>query len=365
MGVPLLSQQDAERGHIADAIAFEANRGLIGYVRRPGAHAFGFCQMRRVGGTSPVSQLMAQASPVTTARPQDREAALRLLFQHLETQERDRRVANALHMMELAKLDAEGLFIAHDNGVLCGSMFCMPAAGASGLIWPPQTTCVENAPGVADRLVNHTCDWLRPRGIKLAQALLSANETFLAPPLERNGFRHVTALWYMRRNMGVAAPSMEQRRLTLQAYDPNDPSVFSRTLLTTYEKTRDCPEVSGVRSIQEILDGHSADAGSIFSHWWLAVEGEQPVGVLLANESPEWESWEIAYIGIVPDARGRGLGRELMIRALVEAEASEVRQLTLCVDVRNSPAMELYRSLGFDHYDTREVYLAVLDTKHS
>ena len=153
--------------------------------------------------------------------------------------------------------------------------------------------------------------------------------------------------------------------LMLQAYDPHEPSVFSQTLLRTYEATCDCPEVNGVRTIDEILDGHTADAGSTFSHWWLALDGEQPVGVLLANESPEWESWEIAYIGVVPEVRRRGFGRELMIQALIEASTSEVRQLTLCVDSRNAPAIGLYRSLGFKHYETREVYLAVLATRPS
>jgi mycothiol synthase len=143
------------------------------------------------------------------------------------------------------------------------------------------------------------------------------------------------------------------------AYDATDAALFSETLLQTYQGTRDCPEVNGVRTISEILDGHSADAGANYSHWWLAFEGDRPAGVLLATESPEWESWEIAYIGIVPKARRQGLGRELMLKTLVEARVAEVQQLTVCVDSRNEPAIGLYRSLGFELYDTREVYLAV------
>src|SRR5262249_23825194 len=255
---------------------------------------------RQAGSGSPVSQRMLQVSAVMTACPEHREAALRLLFQHLESKERDRRVANALHLMELGKLDAEGLFIAQENDVLCGSMICLSVPGASGLVWPPQTQSVVNAPRIQDQLVQHTCAWLKSRGAKLGQALLAADESKSVDALERNGFRHITALWYMRRDMSLTMPEMVQRTLTLRAYDPHEPSVYSQTLLRTYEATCDCPEVNGVRTIDEILDGHTADAGSTFSHWWLALDGEQPVGVLLANESPEWESWEIAYIGVVP-----------------------------------------------------------------
>src|SRR5205807_4948831 len=36
------------------------------------------------------------------------------------------------------------------------------------------------------------------RGTKLAQTLLVMEEAYLARPLERNGFRYVTDLWYLR-----------------------------------------------------------------------------------------------------------------------------------------------------------------------
>src|SRR5215472_4199413 len=133
---------------------------------------------------------MPQASAVMTARPEHREAALRLLFAHLDSKERDRRVANALHLMELGKLDAEGLFIAQENDVLCGSMICLSVPGASGLVWPPQTKSVVNASRIEDQLVQHTCTWLKSRGVRLGQALLAADETKSAGAIERNGFQH-------------------------------------------------------------------------------------------------------------------------------------------------------------------------------
>jgi ribosomal protein S18 acetylase RimI-like enzyme len=302
---------------------------------------------------------------IQSARLEDREAALHLVFQHLETQEQDRRVANALHLMELGKLHADGLFTAHCGSSLEGSMICLPIPGASGLVWPPQSRKTASPPAIEDELVKHTCEWLKTRGAKLAQALLVAEETWLATPLERNGFQHTTALWYMRRDMTLGIPPIARPRLTLRLFDPRDLPVFSRTLLRSYEGSQDCPEVNGIRTIDEILDGHSADAGGNFSHWWLAVQGERPVGVLLAAESPEWESWEIAYFGVVPEARGCGFGRELMVRALAEARAAEISHLTLSVDARNAPAIGLYRTLGFERRDTREVYLAVLDNRHS
>jgi ribosomal-protein-alanine N-acetyltransferase len=74
---------------------------------------------------------------------------------------------------------------------------------------------------------------------------------------------------------------------------------------------------------------------------------------------PESGDWEVAYVGVVPEARRRGVGRELMLHALVEARAAGVARLTLSVDARNQPAWALYRGLGFDPYDRRAVFLAV------
>jgi ribosomal protein S18 acetylase RimI-like enzyme len=326
---------------------------------------------------------MGRLVPVETARPEDREAALRLLFLHFNATERERRVANALHLMEVGKLAPEGLFIVRelcgmlsrpgrsssDSGVergresmahgVCAAMTCLPIAGASALVWPPRTRVAADPEAIEDQLIHHAVGWLRQRGAKLGQALLAANEVQLAAPLERNGFRHVTTLWYMRRAVDQPVAIVAKPRLTYRAYDRDDSALFAATLLRTYEGTRDCPEVNGVRTLHEILDGHAADAGPNLERWWLALDGERPAGVLLVNESAEWQAWEVAYVGVVPEVRGLGLGRELMLKAVVEAQAAEAIQLTLCVDARNAPAIALYQQLGFERYDEREVYLAV------
>jgi len=302
---------------------------------------------------------MSRDTPVETARPEDREVALRLVFLHFDEYERERRVANALHLMEIGKLDPAGLFVVCDANGVHGAMICLPIPGASALVWPPRVQRMPAADAVEDALVCRAVGWLRERGAKLGQALLAPSEAHLAVPLERNGFRNVTTLLYVCRSADRPLDAAGRTRLTFQSYDSCDPALFARTLLRTYEGTRDCPEVNGVRTIDEILDGHKADSKLNLDRWWLALDGGQSVGVLLVTESAEWQAWEVAYVGVVPEARGRGLGRELMHKAVVEAQLAETEQLTLCVDARNTPAITLYRSLKFERYDERRVYLAV------
>ena len=56
---------------------------------------------------------------------------------------------------------------------------------------------------------------------------------------------------------------------------------------------------------------------------------------------------ELKRLYVRPDARNRGIGRELVKDAAAWARAVGCRQLRLDVWPRREPAIQLYRSLGF------------------
>lgn len=70
-----------------------------------------------------------------------------------------------------------------------------------------------------------------------------------------------------------------------------------------------------------------------------------PVGVLLVARRG-WTS-RIAATGVLPEMRGRGLGRSIVAGALEEASARGDRSVSLEVFERNAPALGLYEGLGF------------------
>jgi len=292
------------------------------------------------------------------AAPQDRAAVLRLAFQHLPARERETRVGNALGLVDRGELDPAGILGASAAGAVLGAMICMTAPGASGLVWPPQALGTARR-RLEDRLVEAATSWLRQRRAKLAQALLGPAEADLAAPLERNGFARVTRLLYLRHALELAAPVLTAPQRLLYSSYANDSGRFHETLLRTYIDSQDCPEVTGVRTIDEIIEGHRAQGKFDPERWWLALEGPRPVGVLLLTDTPELNSWDVSYVGVVPEARGRGLGTELLCKALLETRIGGATQLTLSVDARNQPALALYRRLGFEMSEEREVYLAI------
>jgi ribosomal protein S18 acetylase RimI-like enzyme len=127
--------------------------------------------------------------------------------------------------------------------------------------------------------------------------------------------------------------------------------------MRSHESTLDFPELDGRRSLREILQGYQA-TGDDPARWWLRRGEAGAVGVLILTAMPERE-WELSYVGVVPGARRKGHGRALVRKAIAEARFAGAGVLTVSVDARNLPALELYRSLGFVEFDRRDVYLKV------
>ena len=303
---------------------------------------------------------MALSLVIAPAQPPQLEDAFRLIFRHLSETEREGRIVNALRLVQQGELDPEGVLLATVDGEPVGALACLPVPGASGLLWPPQVVASDWRIEAEDGLVNRATLWLRQRSAKLAQCLLAPEEVALGEPLLRNGFAHVTALCYMRHDLDLSTDTAPSGRLQFVPYrDLLTPSVFHQTLLRTYEGTHDCPEITGVRTAEEIITGHRAQGKYDPAHWWLVLAGRRPIGVLLLCEVPEWAAWDVAYVGVVPEARGRGYGREIMHHAMAAARADGVARVTLSVDTRNRPAWNLYTDLGFEPHERREVFLAI------
>ncbi|MBP2705012.1 mycothiol synthase [Microbispora sp. RL4-1S] len=80
-------------------------------------------------------------------------------------------------------------------------------------------------------------------------------------------------------------------------------------------------------------------------HWTKVHEGEAggPIG-------------EVYVVGVAPGERGSGLGRALTLAGLAHLRSRGLAQVMLYVDEENTPAIRLYESLGFTHWDTDVMY---------
>jgi len=129
---------------------------------------------------------------------------------------------------------------------------------------------------------------------------------------------------------------------------------FADVVRQTYQGTLDCPEITGKRDAALTIAAHRESGVFHPELWFLALLGEEPVGVLLLNFIPHQSSYEIVYLGVVPQMRGKGVGDVLTAKAVREAAArGDARAITLAVDAANWPARQLYERWGFKVTETQ------------
>jgi ribosomal protein S18 acetylase RimI-like enzyme len=284
-------------------------------------------------------------------RPEDWSAAMLLALARVPEAERGERAQQCVNLLAAGRLDPRGVWVARDRGKPVGVQVCVPMAGSTCLFWLPTA-----ADDIAARLVQAGLDGCRSLGCKVAQALAHVDEIAHAGPLLRCGFRYTTRMHQFEHDLRELAEE-PTAALRFEAYRPSLQAAFAATLQRTYEGTLDCPELNGTRTMDEILAGHRGQGRFHAGFWWLAYEGAQPVGVLMLTELPDGLTWELAYLGMVPEGRRRRLGRAMLRHAMDALRTQPVTRLTLAVDTRNEPALRLYRSLGFVETEANEVFL--------
>ncbi len=287
---------------------------------------------------------------ITEASPAERPAALDLAFGNLTDEQRPRRIAHIQDLISAGEIDPQGIFVARDENEIHGVFVCLPMAGGSALVWPPR--------GEASDLIPVGLNWLCERGVKVAQAIVPPDDANSLVALAKHGFVPAGPMRFYQHNLvDLPDPPTWPR---LQPASLADPTVFATTLERTYDFTLDFPELSGVRTIDEILLGYRANPTYRPEHWHLASIDGEPVGVLMLSELERLEGWDLTYLGVVPERRNRGVGRALVAAALHFVADAAGAHLEVAVDARNAPAVQLYARLGFQLVGERLLSLVFL-----
>jgi len=107
----------------------------------------------------------------------------------------------------------------------------------------------------------------------------------------------------------------------------------------------------------EVLAGHRASGVYTPSGWLLPHKGDECVGCVLINDSVESSrDVDVVYLGVRPPWRRRGFARAMIARAADYAASRQRRWVTLAVDAANTPAVNLYRQVGFTETCRRDVW---------
>lgn len=235
----------------------------------------------------------------------------------------------------------------HDE--VCGTVLVAPSAGRTAMLFasrPSDGACPEAMGHLLDSAISS----LNARDVAIAQALLDPGATEEHLVFTAGGFTQLARLDYLERPIprfrSIKVPTLGNG-VRIEPWDPRDRALMHTLLERSYEDTLDCPRLSGMRRVEDILDGHRA-SGIFTPEWWHVLwVDDKPQGVLLFNRSADGETIELVYLGVSRGIRGRGLGNTLLRHGLAHLDGAPGRAIVLAVDKENSPAVRLYRRSGF------------------
>lgn len=292
------------------------------------------------------------------ARPDQWRESLELLLARDSEPTRSERIEHWLTEPQAGD-NLAGLWIAEVDRQVIGTVLARPQAGRSATVWPARTITADRE--LAQRLANACLDWLGRSGAITAQALLSGTCDDDRQLLAAVGFAHVADLIFMVCFVPPAPPTdaSELTDMTHLEFIPYEPAMGPRLaslLERTYIGSLDCPAIDGSRRIDDVLEEYAATGDGGTSGWFIARTNDQDLGCLLLAPDNLMSFTQIAYMGVVPEVRGRRIGSALVHRAQVFARASGHARLALAVDTANSPALLLYESMDFIAWEERSLF---------
>lgn len=244
--------------------------------------------------------------------------------------------------------------------------------------------------GVGTALVRRTLEIARTDAPGLGLRLWSHGESAASRGLaDALGFSRARVLWQMRRSLVAPLPDAPlPEGIVLRTYLPGlDDDAW---LVVNAAAFSGLPDQGGWtlddlrrRQAEPWFDPRGFlvaidERGEIAGFDWTKVHGgpqdgaRQPTdhshpgesehehlhaaGAPHAHEHGHEPLGEVYVIGVEPGHQGTGLGRALVVAGLRHLASLGLTQAMLYVDASNTPAIGLYSSLGFSHWDTDVLY---------
>ena len=237
---------------------------------------------------------------------------------------------------ELHGIDPEENLLVADAGdgapLGTAGLLRFPGETAAALI-PPVVARSARGKGAGGELLRSALALAKREDVKLASAALGSRNRSGYALLAAHGFRPVRQHFFMRCDRDLAPPGTLPAGIELEAAGPADHAAIHDLYLEASFPAR-TPDAS--RSA--LLDGHHAHA--------VARRGRDVVAfVELDTHWPERPF--VAFVGVEPSLRDRGLGTGLVRWALAREFERGARSALLLLSPANRSALRAYEKVGF------------------
>lgn len=226
------------------------------------------------------------------------------------------------------------------------------------MVWTPRL--VDGEPeATAGELLDAASRWLPRRRVRIAQIQVELDNRTDDRFLRRHGYESLADLLYLVAVENQFPAKLPPGPLEFEPYCVANHTRLAQLVEATYQQTLDCPQLDGVRQIEDILVGYRATGVFDPSRWLIVRHQGENVGCLLLADHPENENWELVYMGVVAGHRGHGWGIDIARRAQWLTRQAGRPRLVLAVDAANRPAIRTYAAVGFRAWERRSVFLRV------
>lgn len=242
----------------------------------------------------------------------------------------------------------EGLWVSQQQGRIDGAIWVQPLGNATAQLWLPR----QQGP-VAQALLQAAYRWVVKQGITFCHTVLPPSHYGWEATLLAHRMTHLAELHYLSGSVTssplVSSSNKPAEPIRLQAFTELDELAQKALIDDVSQESLDCPGLREALSSQALLAGFYQKAPYAPCHWYSIHVDDQPVGALLLSPLKD-HCWELLLMGVVPQWRGKGIGREVLQAAFRLAAQEGATEIMLTVDALNTPAQRLYQRAGLDRY---------------
>ncbi|HEY32945.1 MAG TPA: GNAT family N-acetyltransferase [Dehalococcoidia bacterium] len=253
----------------------------------------------------------------------------------------------------------QDLFIAEISGTVVGYLDITNEARIGRAVLECLVLPEHRQQGIARRLYYQAVPRMKALGAQVAHVNMCEDNTLARLVLEKMGFTSVRRFNEFSVNLDIISESKMSTIFPIRPLQAGEETTLAKLQNLTYAGSWGYNP-----NTAEDIGYAISTAGNAPEGVCLALDKDRPAGYFwmrIEHDEQGKRRGRVSMLGVDPDYRGRGIGRELLLAGLSYLKSKKLSVAQLTVDSENLVAESLYRSIGFKKIDSSLWYEKLLD----